>query len=101
MVARDRRSLSITDQIAPGIADMGHHGAIVAQTAGYNRGGDSDPARTRRAPSFVYIVIRRLNEATEKGGMRLPSGGFRKISKQTFDRGTGSDFSQCLSADSV
>src|SRR5690349_3611654 len=93
MIASECRSLTIADEVASRIADMGDNSAIIAQGARYDSGRHSNPPGSSRAAGFIYRVVRSLNQTTQKPRVRFPSRRVSEIGQHALDRTAGCNFS--------
>ncbi len=74
VISRELGRQSVADQIASGISHVRGHHAVIPQRAGHHRRRHMGPARTRRAPQFINLDIRFLNDAGHQSRMRFASG---------------------------
>jgi hypothetical protein len=101
VVAGEEVRLTVADEVAAGIAQVGDDEAVMAKAAGDQRGGHGGAVGAGLVRGFVDVGVGFFGEAGEKGGEGLSGGCGGEARGEPIDGGAGGDLAEVGAADAI
>src|ERR1039458_10485984 len=101
MVARNLKSSPAANQVTAGVAHVRHDDAIVAESAGNNRGSHTGSTWAGSLAELIDAGIGGLHKPRHQDGVGFSSGSGTKPGDQRFYGRLGSHLTQLFTADTV